>query len=719
MELNRTCLELLKMLQEKDDYLSIRELAELSGKTERSVRYSLDLIESFSRKQGFEFFDREFGKGIQLNKNAQVQQFFDQFLSCNTPYQYKFSPAERELFLRAILLLGREGYQSISDLASRLTVSVGTITSTLVPVENWLSEHSLALVKKPRLGLRVIGEEAHLRQVCLELLAESISLVEYENYLCGKPLESKISGSILEELFDGLDITALQDLPKQAEGILNRVFSDESFGNLIFFLSILVQRHKGGAPGADIPTTLTDNLMTTVEYSAATLLTEQLSKDTGITCTPGDRWCLTSQLLASKSIERGHSTLGRDKTRSLRLTKVAQQMVSRIEELYQLDFGPARKELVARLVTHMTPTVYRIRYNKKIFNPIYEELATKHRRLLQYTKEASLPLQEYCGAEIDDHEISYLALYFLAAINQQDPQITHRPQVIVACGSGYGTAQVVASQLNNLFDVDVVAVLSGRNASALVEKREVDCDYIISTVDLPRLPSHYYIKVNPIFTRNDYERILQHMDAKRPRQTAVRHLETADHLTELARKHGASLNLEQLKYEFLSVLIRASGQSDFLEVKSQLPSLLELLPPHLIQVDISCRDWQDTVAMGMVPLEEHGYVTADYKDAVVQNILDYGPGMVMFPGTLISHAGPASGCNKIGLSFMKLRHPVRFQHSVHDPVRIVFSLSVIDTSQHMDALTQLFHMLADRDLREQLFDVRTKEDVLKIIRRSF
>ena len=42
--------------------------------------------------------------------------------------------------------------------------------------------------------------------------------------------------------------------------------------------------------------------------------------------------------------------------------------------------------------------------------------------------------------------------------------------------------------MSRLFDVDVVAVLSGRDVSDLMEKKSIQCDYIISTVDLPRLP---------------------------------------------------------------------------------------------------------------------------------------------------------------------------------------------------------------------------------------
>lgn len=715
MELNQACLELMKLLNQQDGYISISVLSSQLRKTERSIRYSLDMIDKFLEHRKMPLLSRKFGKGVQLNKNAELDSLLQSFLAESTPYQYKFSTYERKLFLEICLLIGRSSYFSIMELASCLTVSYGTIATDLNDVKRWLEDHRLSLVKKSRMGLHVAGDESLIRQTCLDRLGESITLTEYESYLCDKSLKSKITKVILDELFYGLNVAFFRDLPKQAEGVLNRVFSDESFGNLIFFLAIMTQRHIGGADPPTLPPDGEGNLLLTDEYSTAMLLVDQLSKATGITFSTGDCWQLTAQLLSSKSIRRGQSSLGRDKDRSRHLEKVAQQMVSKIELLYHIDFASNREDLIERLVTHMIPTIYRIRYNKKIINPIYDELLVKHRQLLQYTAEAAKPLAEHCGAPINDQELSYLALYFLAAINQQSPQIIRRPQVIVACGSGYGTAQVVASQLNKLFDVDIVAVLSGRNVSELVEQKQIHSDYIVSTVDLPRLPSNFYIKVNPIFTHNDYEKILQFMDAKAPEKAPLCYLETADTLTEIAKKHGAVQNPDQLKYEFLSALICSTSRSNFLEIKSQQPTLADLVLPHLIRLDISCADWKEVVRQGMVPLEEYRYVSRNYKDAVIRNILEYGPSMVMFPGALISHASPSDGCQKLGFGFMSLHHPVSFHHSVHDPVRIVFTLSVVDSSQHMSALTQLFRLLSDTKLRKQLFEAHNKETVLRII----
>ena len=134
-------------------------------------------------------------------------------------------------------------------------------------------------------------------------------------------------------------------------------------------------------------------------------------------------------------------------------------------------------------------------------------------------------------------------------------------------------------------------------------------------------------------------------------------------------------------------------------------------------MDVSCKNWQSVVEASTAAMEEYGYVTPHYKEAILRNLIEFGPGMVMFPGTLISHAAPVDGCRKLGFGFMTLRHPVSFGSKYFDPVQIVFTLSVLDSTTHMLALTQLFRMLSNQSCREELFRAKTKDTVLRIIQK--
>ena len=128
------------------------------------------------------------------------------------------------------------------------------------------------------------------------------------------------------------------------------------------------------------------------------------------------------------------------------------------------------------LKAHLIPTIYRIRYHRSIVNPLYEDLVAKHGQLLRNTAEAVKPLEQCCDGPISDQEISYIALYFLAAINQRDPQVIRPARVVIACGSGYGTAQVVVSQMKSLFNVEIADILSGRDVCEKIKQGSLHCD---------------------------------------------------------------------------------------------------------------------------------------------------------------------------------------------------------------------------------------------------
>ena len=65
---------------------------------------------------------------------------------------------------------------------------------------------------------------------------------------------------------------------------------------------------------------------------------------------------------------------------------------------------------------------------------------------------------------------------------------------------------------------------------------------------------------------------------------------------------------------------------------------------------------------------------------------------------------------------MTLAEPAIFNSPNYDPVRIVFTLSVLDGTDYMNAVVQLFQMLSEKQFRERLFSVQSKEQVIQIIK---
>lgn len=708
MELNHTCLQILRVLREEGKYTSIETLAEYVGKTKRSVRYSLEILDDFFLKRGVAPIQRKHAIGVKLEKGPEVEALLNQLLAVSTPFLYKYSNEEREFFIKSFLLYRAGTSVSVQELADKLKVSYGTVTTSLDNIEKSLKAEGLSLMRKTRMGITIKGEEKQVRDLLLKILSDSVSIKEYQNYCFGRPLENKSTILILDEMFREFDRDFLDELVKGAEIELNRVFSDEAFVMILFHILITAGRVKMGKSFGKIIDE--DSTYNQAETITARGILEGISERYKVSYAEREVFNLTECILTAKTIKRGAPAEDDPE-----LSLVVDRMILEMEQINHVDFGLERRRLKDNLMAHLIPTVHRLRFNIEIVNPLYEELLLKHQRLLLNTRKVAKYLELYCGKPVNDYEVSYLALYFLVALNQINAQEEYRPKIVVACGTGYGTAELVASQIRNIFDVEIVAVQSGRDTYNMVSDGNTYYDYIISTVDLTGLPENKYIRVNPVFSKEDIKKLSAVIGPRPSEKWDDSHLDMINAIEEIAIKYGARADSGQMKYEFLSAIIKVSESTRLLRDSSKNPSLSELIDIRMVQMGVECEDWREVVQKSVFPLERDGFVKTTYKDAIIHNLIEYGVGMVMYPGILIAHAEPKGNCNRVGVCVTKLQKPINFGSPEHDPVRLVFALSIVDDNRHMDMLTQLFKILSDQRMRSRLINSRTKEEILMLI----
>ncbi len=70
--------------------------------------------------------------------------------------------------------------------------------------------------------------------------------------------------------------------------------------------------------------------------------------------------------------------------------------------------------------------------------------------------------------------------------------------------------------------------------------------------------------------------------------------------------------------------------------------------------------WEQAVRTTTQYLEEKGYVTSNYADAIIQSTIDNGPYYVLCPGIAMPHARPEAGVLKTGLGIHIFTEPVDF-----------------------------------------------------------
>lgn len=114
-------------------------------------------------------------------------------------------------------------------------------------------------------------------------------------------------------------------------------------------------------------------------------------------------------------------------------------------------------------------------------------------------------------------------------------------------------------------------------------------------------------------------------------------------------------------------------------------------------------------------LEISGRTHAEYTDAMVDAMHEFGPYFVIAPGIALAHARPSESVISVGLSLLVLTEPITFGNEANDPVRLVFGLCATDHDSHLALMAELSNVLIDADRVNSLLNARTVEDIRGIL----
>jgi len=704
--LNQKCVEILQFIRKSEDYIKLSDLAEKYSVTDRTIRYDVDKIEQFLVKNGFKPFDRHHIKGIRLEEQQGLDKFIDSFVNTRTPYKYSYSKEERIKFI-LIKLLQNSSPMQIENLVAELYTSKNTIIKDLDLLEEWLKKTKLNLIRRPRVGIWVEGEEIFRRQAISKLLSESIDIEDIVSYMSSKMVKTKINNLQFETLFSDIEVDFLNNIVVDTENNLGIHFSDEAYGNLITHIAIMIKRIQLNKdiylPEIDI-----SSIENKKEYLSAMDIIAKIQEKYKITVPDNEIGYIALHLLGSKIINTSE-TENHNASGEKDLYDVAIAMTEEMESIYNVDFGESKTNIIEGLLMHLRPMLYRVRFNLNLVNPIFDEIMHEYRELFQNTKYVVRLLEEYAGFSVSEHEISYITLHFGAALQNTKKEKGNK-RIVVVCGTGIGTSRMVASQLESKFNVDIVATVSSR---AITELKNNSYDLIVSTVDIPELDKNSYIKISPLLIKKDYEKLKQYFEQKSS-QSAEYDENLVNRLVKIVEKYCIVNDREHLQYEMCHEL---KNRDRNYNVKRSIYMLNDLLTREFIKLNIECEDWKEALKEGTDLLVKQNCAEEKYYDAILENFAKLGPYMVVAPGIALSHARPENGVKKLSMSLVTLKTPVPFGSKTNDPVKLILTLAAIDNESHMKALVQIMELFMNSEDLEKVKNCTNKEELLEIIKK--
>ena len=149
--------------------------------------------------------------------------------------------------------------------------------------------------------------------------------------------------------------------------------------------------------------------------------------------------------------------------------------------------------------------------------------------------------------------------------------------------------------------------------------------------------------------------------------------------------------------------------------KKEETTLSDLLPAQAIQIGVECSDWKGAIEASAKYLLKNGAINENYIKAMIKNVMENGPYIVVAPGFALPHEALNAGASKVGMSLIRLKTPVPFGKEEMDPIEWVCCLSAINKETHLKAMFQLVNLFYNQSFRVKIKECKTGEEIYKII----
>lgn len=688
--MNQRITAIIHLLKDSAEPLRITELAERFQVSQRTIRNDLNEVSALLRQNRLPVLTLKSGGQILCPED------FDQllpFVLTGDFYTYKLSREERRQ-VAAALLVNAVGYITLAEIAEQLFVSRATIINDLDEIKACVRENGLGVASHANKGLLATGPESRRRAFLLRLLQEEGSA---RQELVTRHISVQAGNRVI-----------LQKLLSEQEHRYQNFLTDDSFQMILQYLGILVNRNSQGQflepqPGPS-PSAERD------KYPMARDILECVAQYCNVTVTEEDRRALC-RLLGRARYMRQSSF----EKNAVKIQMLTRQFIARVSEMLSINLN-RDYDFFENLSNHLE-SVFSAPAASYPERAVIDEVLEDHQDVVEAVRAALPLLAHFIDREITDMEIAYIAIHVCAAIERRrNREIAFR--VIVACHAGIGTSQLLMEKLKKHFHFQIVDIISAHEAGQISPEQ---ADFIISTVPLPACRIDYII-VSTAFSDSDFMRVGSKIDALRD----SRHLPSRIGEKDISAK-GMIERIRPIVYEevpgaapaLMKKLRRAIrdyfNQSVEAEAEIFSPYLHHLLPQANIELDVECTDWRDAVRKSAARLLERGYIEARYIDAMIANIEENGPYIVLSKGFAVPHEGLEQGSVRVGMYLIRLRTPVPFGDEEYDPVEFVCCLSAVDHRTHLKAFFNLVNMLRDPEFKELLHLCRTPEEAAAII----
>ncbi|MFD1385219.1 BglG family transcription antiterminator [Oceanobacillus oncorhynchi subsp. oncorhynchi] len=666
-----------------DTSITSSELADKYNLSRRQLGYTFQKINTWLKDSRLPEIERT-KKGQFIIDHSILTATVKQDAVADSKFQDGIMSEQDRVKFLTMAILGRTETISLNELTNLLDVSKNTILNDMKHAQKLLNAYQLEIQHTRKDGYQITGNEFQARKMMIGLANELI--LHDDN-------KSKLQEVLMLE--DEL-LAQFERRLERVEQKLTIQFTDEIMMTLPAIFVLILRRIQKGYSIKPLFIRY-DELSNTKEYQA----TEEILYDKNLP-TP-ERIFITLNLLTG-SVHR-NSWMAEDYIPDL--VPAIDKMVRLFEKNACINFHD-RKQLIDKLLQHLTPAYYRIKYqltDSILFEDNDNEEFEQIRHLVHL---AITPLEEVIESKIPENEITYIVMLISGWMHKQGESMAQKIKALVVCPRGISVSRLMFQQLRELFPEFVF--LDWLSVREFLHY-ELDYDIVFSPVSLETDKKLFICK--PILRTEDKQRI-----RKQVMLEVYDYIPNEINVDDLMAKIQLYANIsdkKSLRKELYAFIHRDKNASvTKQDAAAEEKDLHDFLTVDHITLRESVASFDEAIRLCGAPLLTNGYITPHYIDAAIQHSKEDSY-IAIGEHVAIPHATPEEGVKKVGMSLLKIRNGVPYGEENHQ-IHLMIMIAAADKKQHIHALMQLMKVASSSSLLPKLTQASSKEYIYKLIR---
>jgi len=677
-------------------YLSYEDLSQDFLISERTLRNELALINEYLATRLYPTISKARGKGLILDLEEKQRQTLLSELINHRKLDY-YRPEERFLAL-LFDIVDSTKTTILYKMEERLQVSKSTLDEDMRKIRQFLQDYGIFVISLPKQGIVLHGDERSIRSMLYDVIN---SMTNIESILGYKDSEVVTAGD--QFVIDYLGQDVLQIIGDHYEGVfyksrfdVNQVYRNQ----IILFLGIWIRRILEGNTVSDLT-----RVRAEIKEGSVRHFVDVICQEFGLYPSLNEIKYITFIIESFNPKDMNNSFDW------VTAQLIAIQLIENVEKVTGVPFSEEEEDLYEGLYKHITGLLSRAKNDLQVYNPLKETIKESYPEIYNAVACYSKQIEKYINKSLSEDEIGFLTIYFSTSKSRIKSEKQYVYQAVVVCNHGISTGKLLAANLKEQFNIEIVAVLSSHELSVI---DKLDVDLVFSTIEID-----YYKKpvllLNPILRESDKKEVhaflLRNNDKRRAVLEELDATKLFQEILSLIQESGVKITREN--YQKAERLFKKHNlKFNWREIQ---PMLQDILKDTQILLNEECKNWRETISKVAEPLLTEQVIEERYIDAMIKSVENYGPYIVVAKHLALAHARPEDGVNNLGVSVMTLKEPINFGNEDNDPVKIVFCLAAVDSYSHLNIMKSLIELINDESKLNRLIDANDIDSFKNIL----